>query len=393
MPLNANILLDLPGFKLIEVFGQNELTLKVEYTVKPSCLRCNNSELRIKDTFVRRIRHVLYGQRLSWIEVKAHKYRCYKCGKYFNSRFQGILPRKQATEPCRSEVASLHHKGQTQSDLKTQMKMGSATVERWYQDRFAVKNSELKGAFAPKVLGIDEHFFTRKSGYATTIADLSQHKVFDVVLGRSEPSLRRYLSELPGRQQVRVILMDLSETYRSIAKKYFRNALVVADRFHVIRLINQQFVKTWGELDEVGRKHRGLLSLMRRHPDHFKNEEQKQRLKNYLNQVPGLTPLYGVWQDLLRILRRKKLNQRQCREVLPELLWIVEELRKTPFKHLQTLGETLHSWIEEIARMLRFSKTNGITEGLHNKMEMISRKAYGFRNFENYRLRVRVLCG
>lgn len=43
--------------------------------------------------------------------------------------------------------------------------------------------------------------------------------------------------------------------------------------------------------------------------------------------------------------------------------------------------------------MFRFSKTNGITEGLHNKMEMISKRAFGFRNFENYRLRVRVLCG
>ena len=43
--------------------------------------------------------------------------------------------------------------------------------------------------------------------------------------------------------------------------------------------------------------------------------------------------------------------------------------------------------------MWRFSKTNGITEGFHNKMEMISRRAYGFRNFENYRLRVLTHCG
>ncbi len=34
-----------------------------------------------------------------------------------------------------------------------------------------------------------------------------------------------------------------------------------------------------------------------------------------------------------------------------------------------------------------------ITEGFHNKMEMISRRAYGFRNFENYRLRVLAHCG
>ena len=42
--------------------------------------------------------------------------------------------------------------------------------------------------------------------------------------------------------------------------------------------------------------------------------------------------------------------------------------------------------------MWRFTRNNGITEGFHNKMETITRQAYGFRNFENYRLRVKVLC-
>ncbi len=43
--------------------------------------------------------------------------------------------------------------------------------------------------------------------------------------------------------------------------------------------------------------------------------------------------------------------------------------------------------------MWRFTKNNGIAEGFHNKMELINRPAYGFRNFENYRLQVTVLCG
>ncbi|MCM2278069.1 MAG: transposase, partial [Oligoflexia bacterium] len=55
--------------------------------------------------------------------------------------------------------------------------------------------------------------------------------------------------------------------------------------------------------------------------------------------------------------------------------------------------QTLRSWLEPIVRMWRFTKNNGITEGLHTKMEMISRRAYGFRNFKNYRLRMIALCG
>jgi len=57
------------------------------------------------------------------------------------------------------------------------------------------------------------------------------------------------------------------------------------------------------------------------------------------------------------------------------------------------LGNTLRNWSEQIVAMWRFTKNNGITEGFHNKMETISRQAFGFRNFENYRLRVKVLCG
>lgn len=392
MPPSDSIILDLPGFKIIEVTGKSFLTIRVESEHKPECPHCKSARLRIKDGFLRQIRHILLGQRPTCLEVKAYKYECRGCGKYFNSRFPGIQPRRRSTEPCRVEITRLHHHGWTQRSLSKHLKMGSATVERWYQDHFVMKNREYQGAHCPRVMGIDEHFFTRKKGYATTIANLATNRVFDVVLGRSEDSLRSYLKKLIGKDRVRVVVMDLSETYRSIAKKHFPNALVVADRFHAVRLVNQQFVKTWGEMDPKGRKHRGLLSLMRRHPDHFK-PGQKEKLDRYLDEIPGLKPLYLFWQDLLRILRMKGCNQRSCREIIPEFLYIIEELKKTSFIHLQQLGYTLDNWKVEIARMFRFSKTNSITEGLHNKMEMLSRRAFGFRNFENYRLRVRVLCG
>jgi transposase len=67
-----------------------------------------------------------------------------------------------------------------------------------------------------------------------------------------------------------------------------------------------------------------------------------------------------------------------------------EIIKVSPAK---ALAATLTSWLEPIVGMWRFSKSNGITEGFHTKMEMISRRAYGFRNFENYRMRVLALCG
>jgi transposase len=68
-------------------------------------------------------------------------------------------------------------------------------------------------------------------------------------------------------------------------------------------------------------------------------------------------------------------------------------LRYSGLPAMETLANTLDNWSSEIACMWRFTKNNGITEGFHTKMEVIQRRAYGFKNFENYRLRVIVLCG
>jgi transposase len=185
--------------------------------------------------------------------------------------------------------------------------------------------------------------------------------------------------------------MDLAAVYRSIVKVQFPNAVIVADRFHVIRLVNHHFLACWREIDPVGSKNRGLLSLMRRHR-HNLNAEQEARLLAYLAQHPALNVIYRFKQRLCYLLLKKHKTRQQCQKLVPRFLRAIIDLRQSGLAQLVTLGDTLHSWSEEIARMWRFTRSNGITEGFHNKMETITRQAYGFRNFENYRQRVQVLC-
>ncbi len=141
----------------------------------------------------------------------------------------------------------------------------------------------------------------------------------------------------------------------------------------------------------MGGKNRGLLSLMRRHEENL-SPEQKVRLQSYFAEHPQIGAIYEFKQDLCLLLRKKMCTARRSRRCIQQLLSFIEQLKTCGLAHLETLGRTLGSWDEEIAAMWRFTKNNGITEGFHNKMEMISRRAFGFRNFENYRLRVRVMC-
>lgn len=385
----AGIIIGISELEVERVVRDETIRVYARPTRRPACIHCGQHGVKIKATRQRTLKHTRQGNQLLILHLKAPKYFCPACHRYFCHRFKGVRPRFRASEAFRLEVFEAHDGGVTQRKITHTHAISAATVERWYQSHCRRRLSERSNQPCPRVLGIDEHFFTRKQGYATTLVDLKNHKVFDVVRGRSEASLRRYLQRLPGRDQVQLIVMDLSETYRSIARRYFPNAQIVTDRFHVIRLVNHHFLKVWQEHDPEGRRNRGLLSLMRRHQWRL-SPEQRMNLAGYLKEYPVLKALYHAKQRLNRLLLRKTLNRKTARRALPHLLKLIEQLKVSP---LRRLASTLDSWLEPIVAMWRFSKSNGITEGFHTKMEMISRRAYGFRNFENYRLRVLTHCG
>lgn len=390
--ISPEAVLGLPGYQITgieEVAGK--IRISARHAGPKSCPYCQGKRLRRKDKRWRQPRHESHGLRHSVLELESCKFRCQDCGRTFWERFPGILPRKRATEPFRRSVFVQHYDGVNRSRLGRREGIGSATVERWFQDYLRREVAERSGAACPRVLGIDEHFFSRKDGYATTFCDLRAHKIFDVVLGRSEAALEQYLAKLVGKDRVRVICMDLASVYRSLVKKHFPKAKIVADRFHVIRLINHHYLSCWREIDPTGAKHRGLLSLMRRHRHNLK-PEQRTKLEAYFDDFPVLREIYRFKQRLCYLLLKKHRTRKQCAHLANRFIRALHELSQAGLAHLVQLGQTLQSWSVEIATMWRFTRNNGITEGFHTKMEVLQRQAYGFRNFNNYRLRVKIMC-
>ena len=389
---DSEIVLGLPQFQISDIQRSGgTITIAARYTGPISCPQCGGAHLRNKGWCRRIVRHDDWGFRRVLLDLRVRKSRCLDCGRSFRQQLPGIQPSQRASESFQEMVFQQHLDGINRSRLGKRKGIGAATVQRYFLRRLQRQARQDHPPECPKVLGIDEHFFTRKKGYATTFCDLKNHRIYDVTLGRSEDSLESYLHLLKGKDRVRIVCMDLAAVYRSIARKHFPKAVIVADRFHVIRLINHHFLACWRDIDPVGSKHRGLISLMRRHHHNLK-PEQRVRLTAYLAERPALERIYAFKQRLCSILLKKSRTRKQCRILAPRFLRAIVDLRQSGLAQLVTLGDTLHSWSAEIARMWRFTRSNGITEGFHNKMETISRQAYGFRNFENYRQRVQVLC-
>ena len=386
-------IIGLPDFKIISYKGCKTVEIEVEYIGKRQCPHCQSERLRKKDSFLRVFKHHSIGINKSVLILRAFKFQCYSCKKSFNQRFNGINRYQRVTEPFKEQVGLRHHHGTSKRVTATDLGVGEATVERYYHRYLKLESSKTMNASCPKILGIDEKHFTKKEGYMTTFANLKTHTVFDVTLGRSEASLKDYVLNIPDRSNCRVILMDLCDPFRNLARKYFKNALVVADRFHVVKLINHHFLKTWSMLDPEGRKSKGLISMMRRHEWSKFNPKSKERLAKYLDENPALKVIYEFKQELMKLILSRVSGRKQAEPLAVRLLEMIKQLQESNLGPLVTLGKTFFDWQVEIARMWRFSKTNSITEGLHRRIDEILNRAYGMRNFNNFRIRVKAYCG
>lgn len=324
--------------------------------------------------------------------VCCRRLRCFDCGRSFVPPLPGIVPWRRSSEPFRRQLFELHQAGICASVLADKQRVGAATVNRIYAQFTRLKAAERISRLCPRILGIDEHRLHRGGGMVTTFCDLKRHRVFDVVPGRSQGDLQSFLKALKGKEKVAVVCIDLSSPYRKTIQRFFPNARIVADRFHVVRIIYQHMISLARAIAPDLKHHRGYLACLRKRPETL-SERQKQRLAELFRRHPALQPLYQQMHQLRRLMNRKHCTRKQCRQPARELLWHIDQLKRSQIAALQRLAQTLQQWAEPIACMWRFSKNNAITEGFHRKMKLIQRRAYGFRNFDNYRLRVIAQCG
>jgi len=382
------------GYRVLRIEHQDGVKVHVtprrQGGVRCSC--CGGGRLRSKGSYRRRARHLDCFGKPTRLVIHCRRFRCGDCGRTFVPQLPGLLPGRRSTEPFREKVYLHHHEGIPASSMARISRLGAATVGRIYAQFTERKAAERIRLQCPMVLGIDEHTLHQGQRFATTFCDLRNHKVFDIVKGRCEADLLSFLRTLKGRERVRVVCIDLSSPYRSMIKRWFPNARIVADRFHVVRVLLTHFMDLCRQIAPGIKSHRGHLALLRMAPQRL-TPDQLQRLQILFDQYPALAPLHERMHSMRRLLTVKNRTKRQCRPLISKLLLAINELKASGFPPLISLAQTLASWRQEIACMWRFTKNNGITEGFHRKMKLIQRRAYGFRNFQNYRLRVIAQCG
>lgn len=255
-------------------------------------------------------------------------------------------------------------------------------------------------------IGLDETSFVKLStrnhtDYATTVADVENHQIIEILPTRKYTDVAGWIDKQPKswKERIRFGALDMSATYAAVYTVMLPQADQVVDPFHVISLANRSLdaVRRRVQTDQTGHRGRRDDPLYRIRRALLRGEETldagaTERLWSLLTLGdPGaeVAIAYRVKERLRDFYRTRDPDT--ARAMLRELEQHCR--RRTMPPEIQRLGRTIGAWFDKIANFHLARVSNGPTEALNNLIKRIKRVGFGFRNFENYRIRALLYAG
>ena len=317
-----------------------------------------------------------------------------------------IAPRAVLTERAREEICRRVGPGET-SVAATARAFGvswhTAMAAVWDHGRPRVDHLARLGA--PAAIGLDETSFlaataTHPTLLVTGIVDLDVGRLIDVIPARSAPAVRAWLAAKPARWRDGIdhVVIDPFQPYATAAGHELPDARLVVDHFHVIRLGNQA-------LDEVRRRaqqqalgHRGRrddpLYRIRRRLLAGHDRLSPESFARVLHGLEVGDPAGEVGAAYLaKELLREVFATSDVFAARRRLVAFYTHCSDAEVDELTRLARTIQRWEAPMLRWHRTGLTNGRTEGRNLIIKNIKRLGFGFRNFDNYRLRLLLRCG
>lgn len=272
----------------------------------------------------------------------------------------------------------------TFTDVGKEVNLSTTTVMRTF-DLVSYAPRQL-----PTALSIDEFKGnTNKEKYQCIITDPVNKIVLDILPKRHESYLTKYFLSFDKneRDKITTFVSDMWKPYSSVATKLFKNAEQVVDKYHWIRQVFWAFdgvrkdvQKKLGKDYRIYFKHSKKL-LFKRFSE--LNDEQKQRVNVMLALSPTLYTAHFYKEDFLKILDCK--DRVSAKSALSEWINFAFDCGIERFKKC---AQTMINWISGILNSFSTPVTNGFTEGCNNKIKVLKRIAFGFKNFHRFRNRI-----
>jgi len=400
MPSNSLLnfitkIINFEGFKATNYYfiTENEVLIEVEKKENSeTCPHCHKKTDKVHQSHWYRVRDIPFSSFDVFLNVNRRQFRCKNCNKVFSEELNFVKKRRTYTKRLAEKVI----REALETDIVSTAERNRITPTEIETLLRETEKDLLKDSPTDlKKLGIDEitHLKGGKN-YVAVIVDLDTRKPIELLEKRNKEVIAEYLRGLGSDilNQIEEVSIDLWVPYKSVIEELLPNAQVVADRFHVMKQINDELdtrrkkekreaeklkTKKLRERKVAAIKHSKYPLLKKKEN---LNETEKEKLEEVKKAVPELIKMYDEKENFRDIFESKITSD--------EAFWKLIEWTESAYKYFPKSCQTIKRWINEIVAYFDNRTTQGTVEGINQKIKLIKRKAYGLTNFDNFRRRI-----
>ena len=351
---------------------------------KHNCISCGTATDTIHDYRKQIIKDIPAFGKLVSIVLKKRRYRCHNCDKRFFENNSFLPKYHRMTNRLSAFVINKLSDERSFTSVSKEVNLSITTVIRIF-DKVSYPKAKL-----PKVLSIDEFKGnTWGEKYQCILTDPVNKVVLDILPKRYDHYLTSYFKGFPKeeRNKVKYFVSDMWKPYSKASDIWFKNATQIVDKYHWIRQAIWAFERIRKDeqkkLDPELRKYfKRSRSLLIKRYDNLKDEE-KQQVNVMLYYSVNISRAHWYKEAFLKILDSKDSNE--AKKALIDWIQNAEQCGLEPF---EKCAKTMQNWYTGIINSLYYPITNGFTEGCNNKIKVLKRNAYGYKNFNRFRNRI-----
>ena len=399
--------------KNIETLRDYDLiTLHVPAPKQRLCPNCGSHDCILKDSGAwQTVRPIPYNHRGSLLIFHKRRLLCKECLTSFYEKPYWLHPSLHMTQALYDSILLDLLQPVAFTEVARRNGVPTDTVQSVFESIHFGRPARL-----PETLCIDEfngnsgiwskkHHRWYRNKYHCNVSDGDAHAVIDILDQTSGVYLAKYFRQFSKdqREHVKYFCCDMSNGFVSMAKSVFPRAKICIDPFHVVQRLNKmvddvrkryqhQFQDT-GDTESY-KKVKGIIRLLKTSEFNqvsywgSRYNENRQRLKDAFEVAPGLLEAYEALQFFHDILASWPYSVQY--EDLTE--WI-QQYAASEVDEVHSAACTIRHWRGYIQNSWKYGKSNGLSEGLNNKIKVLKRVSFGLHSFEAFRGRILLTCG
>ena len=380
------------GYEIYEPEHQLILICEVVHQVA-ICPDCQQPSRAIHEYKPQMVRDVSAFGLECYVDYIRRRFKCYRCQKPFTEQLTTVSLGRY-TKRYEHHIFKQYRQASI-TEIAYQENLGYKAAQGIFYRQAETRVGQCKNQPVRR-LGLDE--ISLKKGhqqFMLILSDLDRHCVIATLEDRQMERLEAWLESLSEaeRQAIVEVSMDMWSPYRSAVERHLPQADIVADRFHVVQNLNRAVTKARRDIQrdapaEVKDSLKGSRWVLVKNQANLSEKEQD-KLALLYETSPELKQLHQLKEAFRDIFETDHSREQAA---LALAAWI-EKVRTASLKSLDAFLNTLDNWGRQILNYFNQRTTQGFVEGMNNRIKLIMRRGYGYRNFDHFSFRILIDCG